>query len=436
MRTPSLRRRVTVSGVVVFIVLVLLLDGFVYLTLRARLEVTLDEVLATRVELVAGLAELVDDGAELAERLGARGIPAVVTTADGQRISSGALPRFDINPPGSPDLPPDRKTTTLALDSGGSVEVSVSRAGVDETLRRVALVTLLGTAVAAIAALLLFRRSAEVAMGPLDEVVAAADRTAAGRTGERLDPDRPDTELGRFAVAYDAMLDSLEDALERTQRTEERTRRFVDDAAHQLRTPLATVRASVEALLREQDPEVRDLLYASLVREAARADRLLSALLLLARIEGDRTPDRTPTDIAALCRDEVARTGSRSPSIDLDLDIEGDPGRPAIDGETVREAVSNLLDNARRHAATRVEVTVRADRDAGVTVVTIRDDGDGVPEDRTERIFQRFASLDGRGGSGLGLPIARAIAENHGGSLTYEGGAFILTLPTDPTVQT
>ncbi|WP_052664237.1 HAMP domain-containing sensor histidine kinase [Nitriliruptor alkaliphilus] len=431
MRTPSLRRRVTASGVAVFVVLVLLLDAFVYLTLQARLEETLDEVLATRAELARELSEQ-HGGIELAERLSVRGVPAAVTTGDGVQLDTESIPRFEAAPPAPPaDQRARRLSTTIALPDGGSVEVFVSSGGVDATLRRVLLVTMLGTAIAVVAAVLLFRRAAAVAIAPLDQVVAAARRTASGQTGERLEPDAPDTELGRFATAYDAMLDSLETALEDTQRTEERTRRFLDDAAHQLRTPLATVRASVEALLREEDPAVRDLLMANLVREVSRADRLLTSLLTLARLDAGQPLATAPTDLVALAHDEAERCRSIAPHLAVEVDATHAPTTlPAGDEGSLRELLANLLDNARRHATDLIVVTIAA-ADEGTVEVHVRDDGPGIADDdvAVERAFQRFASLDGRGGSGLGLAIGRAIAEGHGGTLTYEERSFVLRLP-------
>lgn len=437
MRTPSLRRRVTSTGVAVFVVLVLLLDAFVYLTLQARLEETLDEVLATRAELARELSEQYV-GAELAERLSMRGVPAAVTTGDGQRLDTESIPRFEAIPPAPPDDPQaPRISTTIAIQDGGSVEIFVSRGGVDATLRRVLLVTLLGTAIAVVAALLLFRRAAAVAISPLDEVVAAARRTAAGRTGERLAPDDPDTELGRFATAYDAMLDSLENALDDTRLTEVRTRRFLDDAAHQLRTPLATVRASVEALLREEDPAVRDLLMASLVREVSRADRLLTSLLTLARLDAGHPLSMAATDLVALAHDEADRCRSIAPHLEVEVDAADAPTTlPIVDADAIREVLANLLDNARRHAADHIVVTV-AGGEEGAVELRVRDDGPGLADDDVEHAFQRFASLDGRGGSGLGLAIGRAIAEGHGGALDHEDHSFVLRLPAAaPTEQT
>lgn len=431
MRTPSLRRRVTLGGFAIFILLVLLLDVFVYVTLRARLDDTLGEVLTTRADLARELDGLVEGPEELADRLAASGVPAVVTATDGRRFDTGPVTRFDTGPPAPPGVQrAGRIAQVVELDSGGTAEVFASRGGVQSTLRRFVLVTSLGTLLASLAAVLLFRRAAAVAIAPLDQVVAAARRTAAGHSGQRLEPDDPTTELGRFATAYDRMLDALEDALADTRRTEERTRRFLDDAAHQLRTPLATVRASAEALLREHDPEVRDLLMASLVREVARADRQLTSLLTLARLDGGQEPARAPTDLVALARDEVERCRSIAPHLEVHV-VPSDPAPPRLDldADAIREVLANLLDNARRHAEGRIEVRV-APEDDGVTAVRVADDGPGIAPEQVDVVFERFASLDGRGGSGLGLAIGRAIADNHGGSLTYEDRVFVLRLPT------
>jgi two-component system, OmpR family, sensor kinase len=433
MRTPSLRRRVTVSGLVVFIALVGLLDVFVYVTLQVQLEDTLAEVLDARVELVREVTETSEgqEPEELVERLGRRGVRAILTTADGRELGTEVVSRFDTHPPATGDLADRFVTRTLPLDGGGQLEVLASRGGVDATLRRVLLVSLVGTLVAVIAAVVLFRRAASVAMAPLGEVAAAARRTADGQSGERLEPDDPTTELGRFAAVYDEMLDALEDALEQARSSEERTRRFLDDAAHQIRGPLTTIRASVETLLRIDDLEIRDQLLAGTVREVGRADRLLTSLLRLARLEAGGAAARRPTDLATLCADEVERCRSVAPDLDIDLDLSQAPGTELVlDAEGICEVLGNLLDNARRHADRRLVVAVVGDGDE--VAVRVRDDGAGVDPAQRELIFERFSSLDRRGGSGLGLAIGRAIAESNGGTLRLEDGDFVLRLPAEP----
>jgi signal transduction histidine kinase len=110
-----------------------------------------------------------------------------------------------------------------------------------------------------------------------------------------------------------------------------------------------------------------------------------------------------------------------------ELDAGASPVVVEVDGRQIREAIANVLDNARRHARSRIEVAVAEQDDA--VVIGIADDGPGIPNADRELAFERFATLDGKGGSGLGLPVARSIARNHGGDLDYDGTAFRLLVP-------
>lgn len=441
MRTPALHRRVVLSGLAVLALVLVAFNVVLYLALREGLEASLREVLATR----AGLAEElggVYDVPTLASALQARGIPALVTTPDGQTTTSvPTAPGAGASPPAPGDgLPDPAVTQVVTLDDGTTVEVFASRAGVETTLRRVALFGAIGTALALLLGWLLFRRSASYAIAPLDAVVTAADRTAAGHLGERLEPDDPTTRLGRVAAAYDRMLDSLEAALADTQAAEATSRRFLADAAHQLRTPLAATRSSIEALLREDDPDTRDRLLANVIREVARADRLLTALLTLARLDQGVGPTPVPTDLTALCRDEVERAASLAPHLTVACNGHEGAGAAAsswlLDPSGTREILANLLDNARRHARARIDVEgavhPRDDGSPDRVVLRIADDGPGLPADAAPRVFERFVALDGQGGSGLGLPIARTLARAQGGELSWRDEAFVLELPARP----
>jgi two-component system, OmpR family, sensor kinase len=434
MRTPSLRTRVVVAGVAVVAVLLVVFDAFVYLMLEDELEDTLEEVLAARLDLAREI-ETTSGPQELADRLQRLGVPAIITTPEGEQLTAEpALPRFAQGPPGPLDVPEPRVSDRTQLGDGVTVEVFATRAGVDTTLRRVLFLLVAGSSMALVVAVLLLRKTADYAMEPLDHVVAAAGRTAAGHTGERLEPDDPTTQLGRMAVAYDQMLDSLEAALVEARDAEERTRRFVDDAAHQLRTPLATIRGSVEALLQEADPRIRDRLMANLVRETARANRLLNSLLTMARLDQGRPPALSPTIVSEICRDEIERVRSLAPTLTIASDHDAVLEGPwLLDEPATREILANLLDNARRHARSRIEVRARlVDDPDGSPIVEVRvvDDGPGVPPEAANLIFERFATLDGQGGSGLGLPIARTLARAQGGELTLgTDAAFELRLP-------
>jgi two-component system, OmpR family, sensor kinase len=431
MRTPSLRRRVLGTGLAVFLLVVLVLEAFIALSLREQLERTLAEVLEARVQVARELARD-HEGEELTARLTALGVSARVTTPDGEQLDNlPVIPRFGPGPPGPPTaVTGPFASEVVPLPGGGEIEVLATRAGVDATMRRVLLLMGVGTLLALVLGALLLRWATTAAIAPLGEIGAAARRTTEGLTGERLHPDDPRTELGRLAVAYDEMLDSLEDALERARIEEDRTRRFLDDAAHQLRTPIAGIRASVESLLDTDDPVQHDRLMANLVRETSRSARVLRDLLTMARLDAGRPPERLPTDLVALCADEVDRTRSLAPH--LTVVCEG-PEHGRVDAEVepaaVQEVVANLLDNARRHAREEIQVQVTAA--AHRWRIEVGDDGPGVEPEACQLIFERFATLDGLGGSGLGLPIARAVAEAHGGTLVYERGRFVLTLPRD-----
>lgn len=431
MRTPSLRRRVILSAVGVLAVVLLVLDVFIFLRMRDQLERTLDDVLQTRVDIAQTIGEELP-AEVIAARLTELGIPALVRTPDGREYrAEPATPRFSQG--GIPTtLPFPRVDQTTVLSDEVRVTVYATRAGVDTALRRLLVIEALGTGAALVLATILLGAVSGSSLRPVGEVVSTARRIAAGRSGERLEPDREDTELGRLAVAFDEMLDSLEAAIADAQASEERTRRFLADAAHQLRTPLAGIRASVEMLLREDDPEARDQLMGNLVRETGRAARLLTALLRMARLEQERPPDRVRVDLRELVTAEAERARDLAPQIEIRIDAEREVSTAELDPGLVREALANLLDNARRHA--RATVTVRLASPDGLVIIRIEDDGPGIPEGADELVFERFATLDGRGGSGLGLPIARAAARAHGGDLVHRGGGFELTLPSGPTV--
>lgn len=239
------------------------------------------------------------------------------------------------------------------------------------------------------------------------------------------------TEQRWLASTLDATLVALEAALDEARASEARMRRFLADAAHQLRAPIASIQAGFETLLLGLPAEERDHLLVGLGTETSRAARLVTGLLRMARLDQGIPLVPGPCDLVALCAEEAERLQAQAPRLEVVLVVGDVPDdKPALDATAVREILGNLLDNARRHAQGRVELIVAG---AGAHVeVRVRDDGPGLPEGMVERAFDRFVSLDGMRGSGLGLPIARGLAEAHGGELTYEDGAFVLRLPAKP----
>ncbi|WP_371625957.1 ATP-binding protein [Streptomyces sp. NBC_01116] len=238
------------------------------------------------------------------------------------------------------------------------------------------------------------------------------------------EPDSRD-EIAALARTTNETLTVLEASVERQ-------RRFVADASHELRSPIASLRTQLEVA--EAHPELLDLPGA--VADTVRLQVLAADLLLLARLDAGEKPGSATVELGALVREEVSqRTGDR-----VAVDVEAPEGGAfEVSGSRgqLSRVIGNLLDNAQRHAEGSVAVSVAADG-RGVRV-EVRDDGAGVPEDERERIFERFVRLDDArsrddGGAGLGLAIARDVASRHGGTLTVhaaaEGGAaFRLWLP-------
>ncbi|MEV5106422.1 sensor histidine kinase [Streptomyces massasporeus] len=231
------------------------------------------------------------------------------------------------------------------------------------------------------------------------------------------EPDTHD-EIARLASTTNETLAALETSVERQ-------RRFVADASHELRSPIASLRTQLEVAAAH--PELLDLDGA--VEDTVRLQRLAADLLLLARLDAGERPSDAKVDLAGLAREAAeGRTG---------VTVDAEPVEVAGSRGQLGRVLANLLDNAQRHARSVVTVNVRREGDRAV--VGVADDGDGVPEDDRERIFERFVRLDAArsrddGGAGLGLAIARDVAVRHGGTLTAgrgpAGGAlFELRLP-------
>ncbi|WP_243716181.1 sensor histidine kinase [Actinomadura darangshiensis] len=266
---------------------------------------------------------------------------------------------------------------------------------------------------------------------PVDEIRRELDEITATDLQRRVPvPPRRD-EVGRLAESVNATLDRLEQAVARQ-------RGFVSDVSHELRSPLTALRMELElALSAPDDTELPDTLRAILIN-AERLSAVVDDLLALARLDADRNFTREPTDLTEITDQEVLRRPRRTQVTVLSegpVTVRG--GRSEL-----ARLLTNLLDNADRHAASEVTVMLRVER-PDTAVVEVIDDGTGIaPEDR-ERVFERFARLaDGRhrdaGGTGLGLAIARDIAVAHRGSLILTdridgvpGARFVLRLPRD-----
>ena len=223
-----------------------------------------------------------------------------------------------------------------------------------------------------------------------------------------------------IASARETAMAANRDALKRKE--------FLAYAAHQLRTPLAGIRASTDALLVGGATHSQERLLVNLSREADRAGRLLTSLLQMARVDQGEVGSTQALDVVELCQAELDRPRAGSDGVSTRLVVKGArPETVLLASEATKNALANLLDNARRHA--RELVTIEVGATAAAVEIAVADDGPGLPDGTSERAFERFVSLDGEGGSGLGLPIARGLIEAQGGRLTYEDRRFVIRLP-------
>lgn len=263
------------------------------------------------------------------------------------------------------------------------------------------------------------------ALAPVERLRRQVEAVDAADPAQRVDAGQD--ELGDLAA-------TMNDLLDRIQQAQVLQRRFVSDASHELRSPLATLRQHAE--LARDHPQATSLaaLGDVVLGEGARMQELVESLLLMARLDEGQGRAVAEVDLDDLALEEAARLRS----LGVDVDARGiGPARVQGDAAMLARALRNLTDNAARHAAGTV--TLRVAEHAGRVRVEVEDDGAGIPADQRELVFERFARLDeGRardaGGSGLGLSIVRQIARAHGGTVTAgqgtDGGAlFTLDLP-------
>ena len=318
------------------------------------------------------------------------------------------------------------------------VVVGVPLAEVDRLLAQIAglegLLSLLAIAGAAIAARAVVLRS----LRPLNRVAATAQQVS------QLPLDRgevalavrvppadadPTSEVGRVGQALNHMLGNVEAALEARQTSETKVRRFVADASHELRNPLAAIRGYAELTRRNRDEMPADAAFAMarVESEAERMSRLVEDLLLLARLDSGPAIDVAPTDLTELVINAVSDARAAGPDHSWQLDLPAEPVVALGDRHRLHQVVVNLLANARTHTPPGTRVETGLDLRAGQAVVTVTDDGPGIPEEIASHVFERFTRADtsrvradGPSGTstGLGLAIVAAVVEAHQGRVT------------------
>ena len=345
-----------------------------------------------------------------------------------------------------------RVVATRDEASGSTVITGLSLEG-DKGLIRTQLlieltVALLGALVVALAGRTMVRSS----LAPLERVARTAQRVASQplERGEVSIEDRVEkadldssAEVGQVGGALNTLLGQVESALGARQRSETQVRQFVADASHELRTPLASIRGYTELIRREgADADLPEEATYALERvhsESVRMTALVEDLLLLARLDAGRELRREEVDLVGLLVDTVADARAAGPDHDWQLDLavleppadatpeEAEdflPEPPLVIGDEarLRQVIVNLLANARIHTPAGSHVTTTLAREGDTLIVRIHDDGPGIAPDVRDRLFERFARGDSSrerrtGSTGLGMSIALAIVQSHGGSI-------------------
>ncbi|SIR94397.1 sensor histidine kinase [Williamsia sterculiae] len=434
-RTRSLRARVVAVAVGVLAVVLVAIVAITASLFTVSAHHDVNNLLADRAAYAQQLAKTAGSPQIFINRLDGHSVRAQLTLSDGTVVGR-ALPPADSEA---------RRTVRLRAGRPWSSDAVVVLSVDNKLVDRLQGELMWGLGITGVGALvvtaLLLLVGVRYALAPLDAMTALARSISRGRRGERLSPRRSDTELGRTAAAFDDMLDSLEGAEARERAAQQSVRRFVADAAHELRTPIAGVQAVAETLLQQRhDAPVadREQLYVLLIEEARRAGRLVDDMVDMARIDAGLTLSPRPTDLFALATEQVTRASLLHPQVRVGID--GAPVRVVADPGRISQIIANLVDNACQATPPEGAVQVTVGASDGWAHVIVADTGPGVPEADRARIFERLVRLDHSrdrrtGGSGLGLALARGLARAHGGDVVYAAGAehpgavFRLDLP-------
>ncbi|GIJ48923.1 two-component sensor histidine kinase [Virgisporangium aliadipatigenens] len=321
-----------------------------------------------------------------------------------------------------PDRMPERITVT-------GLSLAETNATIANLLLVEALVTLIALAAALLGGQVVIRRN----LRPLRRVAATAGRVAelplhAGDVAlaERVpaaDTD-PRTEVGQVGAALNRLLGHVDAALAARHASETRLRQFAADASHELRTPLAAIRGYAELGRRsaaQSPPEVNQVLE-RVEAAATRMTTLVEDLLLLARLDAGRPLERDAVDLSALVVESLSDAHAAGPQHRWRLDLPDEPVEVVGDDARLHQVIGNLLTNARTHTPPGTTVQVGLSTVDGAAVVSVVDDGPGIPPDLQPAVFQRFARGDSArsrtaGSTGLGLSIVAAVVAAHGGTV-------------------
>ncbi|WP_228389158.1 sensor histidine kinase [Cumulibacter manganitolerans] len=445
--TWGVRRRAVVSALVITTLALGVGGALLMWILQTRLQSGIgSDVITLSRDLAASYTDTTEVGPPEARPVRSHALVIQILDAQGTVLSSTA-PAYDDVPLDGPHNDntahrgtADGESTELLVASRTfqragttySVVVASSTEGVEETIRTVAILlvatlpVLLGAV--AVGTWVLVGRS----LRSVGDITTTVRRIRRGQLAERVAVPSTNDEIALLATTMNDMLARIEEA-------DETQRRFVSDASHDLRTPIASISAAVEVAASEGTLQSWEDMAPVIGHEAARMQHLVDGLLTLARADDQRLElRRVPVDLDDLLSSEAASLRART---ELDVTLRLHPVQVVCDPRRTAQIVENLLQNAERYAVRRIELRCAPDGDEGR--IEICNDGPPVPPEDRERIFDRFVRLDSsrtqatQQSSGLGLSIARELTEAQGGRLytdVDEGGLcrFVVLLPAQP----
>lgn len=330
-------------------------------------------------------------------------------------------------------LLPDNSGSVVAAQSLGDLNRTVGRLGFFFLLIGLLLLTLI-----TVATHLVIR----IGMRPLKDVEVTAGEIAGGNLSVRMPDANPDTEVGRLVTALNAMLSRIESSFAARIESENRLRRFVADASHELRTPITAIRGFSE-LYRQgaiTGEEPTRNLVARIEGESVRMSSLVEDLLLLARLDQAREMEMKPLDLVEIAETAVTSARVSAPHHHIEFDQPENEIFILGDALRVHQVVANLLANANVHTPAGSTIKVAITQDLSGVSLSVSDNGPGLSQESQSKIFQRFyradpsrVRVDGEG-SGLGLSIVDAVMRAHGGSVSVlselgHGATFTLFFP-------
>ncbi|HEY3337235.1 MAG TPA: HAMP domain-containing sensor histidine kinase [Propionicimonas sp.] len=282
------------------------------------------------------------------------------------------------------------------------------------------------------------RRVVERSLRPLTRLAATATQVSnlpldsgEGHVPIRVAPGdaNPASEVGQVGLAFNHMLDNVEGALAARHRSETKVRRFVADASHELRNPLASIRGYAELTRRGSEELPADAAHAlsRIEAESERMSALVQDLLLLARLDSEPTLDLQPTDLTEIVLNAVSDARAASSDHTWSLNLPEDVVMGRADAHRLHQVVANLLANARTHTPPGTSVETALSAADGWAVISVTDNGPGVPAEIQDSVFERFTRADvsrvrqaGGSSTGLGLAIVAAVVNAHGGRVDLD----------------